>query len=407
MPLGTGNPGAALSEIFFSYASADRERVRPFHDALTAHGFDVFWDAQVPTAADWDRMIKGKLEQSRCAIVFWSANSAASPNVRHEVDIARGDRKLVQVLLEPMSTKALPMGSIAEQAANLAGWRGDAAHAEWLKLLRAVEDLAAPRWMKRKLDALGLTLKAEQRRVLEADDKVRALTAAHDQEIVAQGDLRRERDGLRHEIEELRRPFRSAMEQQAVAASGVLNVVPDGGAAKVPEARAATLDRAATDADDREVERRVKIIMAEMTSRMMLNIGGALLLAALSYGPYAALKYLLNEGSFDLGLTLSLAVWEPGVANFCYVALAGSAILVMRHAILVVKKISFFRSASVLIYLFLFVYAAPLTSFFLIRLMSWWGYSSLFYAAIGIAFIVQMGVAIAMLIEGRKKSAET
>ena len=114
-PFGSGSPGAALSEIFFSYSSHDRERVRPYHDALTALGFDVFWDAQVPTAADWDRMIKGKLEQSRCAIVFWSTNAAASPNVRHEVDIARGDRKLVQVLLEPMSTKALPMGSIAEQ----------------------------------------------------------------------------------------------------------------------------------------------------------------------------------------------------------------------------------------------------------------------------------------------------
>src|SRR5262249_20231613 len=38
-----------MTDIFFSYSSADRERVRPIRDALVAQGFDVFWDQEVPT----------------------------------------------------------------------------------------------------------------------------------------------------------------------------------------------------------------------------------------------------------------------------------------------------------------------------------------------------------------------
>ena len=32
-----------MTDIFFSYSSADRERVRPIRDALAAQGFEVFW----------------------------------------------------------------------------------------------------------------------------------------------------------------------------------------------------------------------------------------------------------------------------------------------------------------------------------------------------------------------------
>jgi hypothetical protein len=39
-----------MTDIFFSYSSADRERVRPIRDALVAQGFEVFWD-QVPPAS--------------------------------------------------------------------------------------------------------------------------------------------------------------------------------------------------------------------------------------------------------------------------------------------------------------------------------------------------------------------
>jgi hypothetical protein len=35
-----------VTDIFFSYSSIDRERVRPVRYALTTQGFEVFWDQE-------------------------------------------------------------------------------------------------------------------------------------------------------------------------------------------------------------------------------------------------------------------------------------------------------------------------------------------------------------------------
>ena len=41
-----------MTDVFFSYSSKDRERVRPIRDAVVAEeGFDVFWDQDVPPEA--------------------------------------------------------------------------------------------------------------------------------------------------------------------------------------------------------------------------------------------------------------------------------------------------------------------------------------------------------------------
>src|SRR4051794_38497299 len=48
----------SMADIFFSYSSADRERVRPVRDAFVAHGFEVFWDQEVPPSRDWDSWIR-------------------------------------------------------------------------------------------------------------------------------------------------------------------------------------------------------------------------------------------------------------------------------------------------------------------------------------------------------------
>jgi len=54
-----------VTDIFFSYSSADRERVRPIRDALVAQGFEVFWDQQVPAGTDWDSWIRQHLTLRR------------------------------------------------------------------------------------------------------------------------------------------------------------------------------------------------------------------------------------------------------------------------------------------------------------------------------------------------------
>jgi hypothetical protein len=188
-----------VTDIFFSYSSKDRDRVAVAHKALTERGFDVFWDLQVPAGIDWDRWIHARLDQSRCVIVFWTANSAASDNVRHEVAIAREQGKLLQVMLEPLATRDLPMGALADQAVKLMDWRGNATDPEWAKLIAAVEEKATPQWLRQKVRGLEVTLKGERQRVTEADVKARTLEEAHAREVAAQGDLRRERDKLQEE----------------------------------------------------------------------------------------------------------------------------------------------------------------------------------------------------------------
>ena len=174
------------------------------HKALTERGFDVFWDLQVPAGIDWDRWIHARLDQSRCVIVFWTANSAASRNVRHEVAIAAEDGKLLQVMLEPLAMRDLPMGTLADQAAKLMDWRGDATDPEWAKLIAAVEDKATPQWLRQKVHGLEIALIGERQRVSEADTKARTLEEAHAREVAAQGDLRRERDKLKDERDQLK-----------------------------------------------------------------------------------------------------------------------------------------------------------------------------------------------------------
>ena len=73
-----------MTDIFFSYKSDDRERVRPVRDAFDALGFDVFWDQEVPAGVDWDTWIRRHLAEAKCAIVFWSVASAAFqyPSIR-------------------------------------------------------------------------------------------------------------------------------------------------------------------------------------------------------------------------------------------------------------------------------------------------------------------------------------
>src|SRR5215475_6963415 len=128
-----------MTDIFFSYSSADRERVRPVRDALVAQGFEVFWDQQVPAGVDWDTWIRQHLASCKCALVFWSSTSITSRNVRHEATIADQEGKLIPVLLEPLSARHFPMGLYAQQAANLADWSGDLTHQEWDKLRHEYE----------------------------------------------------------------------------------------------------------------------------------------------------------------------------------------------------------------------------------------------------------------------------
>jgi chromosome segregation ATPase len=189
-----------VTDIFFSYSSADRERVRPIRDALVAQGFEVFWDQEVPSGLDWDSWIRQHLAKCKCAMAFWSAASVASDNVRHEAVVAKQQGKLISVLLETLTAQQFPMGLYAQQAANLADWNGDPNHKEWRKLRREYEAKLIPTWVRQQLDELDAELVGERARREGVERRDKTLQAQIAKEAQAHQDLKREFDKSLDEV---------------------------------------------------------------------------------------------------------------------------------------------------------------------------------------------------------------
>src|SRR5215831_11257645 len=193
-----------MTDIFFSYSSADRERVRPIRDALVAQGFEVFWDQQVPAGMDWDTWIRQHLTKSKCAMAFWSVTSVSSDNVRHEATVAKQQGKLISVLLEPLTAEQFPMGLYAQQAANLSGWSGDYSHDEWRKFRREFEAKLTPLGVRRQIDEIEAELVGERTRREGAERRDRTMQAQIAKEVEVQQALKRERDDALDEVAALK-----------------------------------------------------------------------------------------------------------------------------------------------------------------------------------------------------------
>jgi hypothetical protein len=95
--------------VFVSYAREDRERIGPMLRALEAKDrpFDVFVDTKVPTAADWDKEIRSKLDAASIVLMFVSPDWEAKEYCawerkraleRHDRDPAVPDHRLPRVV---------------------------------------------------------------------------------------------------------------------------------------------------------------------------------------------------------------------------------------------------------------------------------------------------------------------
>lgn len=193
-----------MTDVFFSYSSQDRERVRPIYEALTALDFDVFWDQQVPAGTDWDTWIKEKLASARSAVVFWSLNSIGSDNVRHEATVAKTQGKLVPILLDPLRVDQFPMGLFNTQAARLMDWTGNGEDAEWRKLVSELQAKAMPAWVARQLALREEEVGAERKKREAAQARGDAAHAQLEKEIAGFDDLRRAREAALVEAEKAR-----------------------------------------------------------------------------------------------------------------------------------------------------------------------------------------------------------
>jgi hypothetical protein len=111
-----------MADIFISYSRSDRARVQSLADALSKHGWSVWWDRQIAAGRTFDHVIADALAAARCVLVVWSKASIASDWVREEADEGRRRNILVPVLFDGVRP---PLGFGRIQAADLGDWQGD------------------------------------------------------------------------------------------------------------------------------------------------------------------------------------------------------------------------------------------------------------------------------------------
>ncbi len=162
-----------MSDIFLSYASADRDRVRPFVNALQKTGWTVFWDRTIPTGKTWRHVIGGELSQARSIIVVWSEKSVESDWVQEEAEDGKRRHILFPVLLDPVMP---PFGFGNIQAADLVGWDGSPETTRLDGLLLDLSRVLGPRpalKAARKREPTDAQRVEEERRRAEADERPR------------------------------------------------------------------------------------------------------------------------------------------------------------------------------------------------------------------------------------------
>ena len=104
-----------MADIFLSYASEDRERVRPLVAAFEQRGWSVFWDlSSIPAGRRFYDVIDEALRDSACIVVIWSQLSVNSDWVRAEAERGRQRDVLVPVRIDD-----IPIPFDGLQTANL------------------------------------------------------------------------------------------------------------------------------------------------------------------------------------------------------------------------------------------------------------------------------------------------
>jgi hypothetical protein len=127
-----------MTDVFISYARADRARVRYIAHALAAEGFAVWWDPEIKPGAKWNEAIRKALEAAGAVVTCWSRTSAKSKWVLAETTFADGQKKLVSTIIQRCDP---PIPYNMTHSADLTAWKGAADDPEWVAVLGQVKSL--------------------------------------------------------------------------------------------------------------------------------------------------------------------------------------------------------------------------------------------------------------------------
>jgi hypothetical protein len=130
-----------MSDVFISYASADRDRAKAIADALAEQGWSVWWDRTIPPGKEFDQVIEEALDAATCVVVLWSRASVASSWVKTEAAEAMRRKVLVPALIEDTR---IPLEFRRLQAADLSQWQGESSHPEFEKFRQSIKENIQP-----------------------------------------------------------------------------------------------------------------------------------------------------------------------------------------------------------------------------------------------------------------------
>ncbi len=126
-----------MYDIFISYSSNDKKQVSRLVDALVSmRGWSVWWDEHVQTGSRFTREIEQALNDSRCVLVVWSANSVGSDWVRAEADDGRKRGLLAPIRLDE-SPLPIPFGQT--ETTDFSSWHGTQNAPQLLELIEAIQ----------------------------------------------------------------------------------------------------------------------------------------------------------------------------------------------------------------------------------------------------------------------------
>lgn len=93
-----------MADIFLSYASVSRAKVRPVFEALKARGYSVWWDQLIVRGQNFELEIDKQHRAAKVVVVFWCDTAFTNQNVMGEARGALDDGKYIPILLDTERT---------------------------------------------------------------------------------------------------------------------------------------------------------------------------------------------------------------------------------------------------------------------------------------------------------------
>ena len=131
-----------MADIFISYSQKDRDRVAPLVEALTAEGYDVWWDLRIRAGQPFDREIERMLRTVKAVVAVWSKHSVTSDWVRAEAAWAKRFGKLISIGID--GDLELPIQFQHINTQDMTGWAGVPDDPRFRKLAVDIRQVGEP-----------------------------------------------------------------------------------------------------------------------------------------------------------------------------------------------------------------------------------------------------------------------